>query len=209
MQHSKMFSQGKRTDIINELENLSNPYDDRENRTYSQIANKSKSITKVGDLYGLSKDTVARYLRVHQLIPELKERLDSGALSFVPAVTASFLKETEQKELDKCIQATGFKVDMRKADVLRDYSKRNKLNDEKIYLILNNELGMPPRKNRTPTVKVSKSTFAKYFTSKQSTKDIQDYVEKALDFYSAHLTHSREDGTPTDLSAEGSYELDA
>ena len=78
MQHSKMFSQGKRTDIINELEILSNPHDSKENGTCSQVANKSKSIAKIGDTYSLYKDTVARYLRVHQLIPELKKRVSSS-----------------------------------------------------------------------------------------------------------------------------------
>ena len=208
MQHSKMFSQGKRTDIINELEHLSNPHDNRGSRTYSQIANKLKSITKVGEAYGLSKDTVARYLRVHQLIPKLKERLDFATIPFIPAVTVSFLKKAEQKELDRCIEQNGFSVDMRKADVLRDYSKHNKLDDEKIYLILNNELGMLPKKNRMPMVKVSKSVFAKYFTPNQSAKDIQNYVEKALDFYSIHLIHSRESEMPADFVVGDNYEPD-
>ena len=83
---------------------------------------------------------------------------------------------------------------MRKADVLRDYSGRGKLGSENIYLILNGEIGQPPKKNRTPTVKVSKDVYAKYFTPKQTTKEIQEYVEKALDYYSTHLTqtHHRE-----------------
>ena len=97
--------------------------------------------------------------------------------------------------------------------MLRDYLGCNKPDDEKVYLILNNELGTPPKKNCTPMVKVSKSVLTKYFAPKQSAKDIQDYVEKALDFYSEHLNNSRENKTPTDLSAgdgysanEGSYE---
>ena len=198
MQHSKMFSQGKRNDIINELEQLSNPYGNKENTTSSQVAKKLTSMEKVGDSYGLSKDSVARYLRVHQLAPELKTRVDFDEIPFIPAVTLSYLKVTEQKQLDKCMEQNGFKVDMRKADVLRDYSSRGKLDSESIYLILNGEVGQPPKKNRTPTVKVSKAVYVKYFTPKQTTREIQDYVEKALDFYAVHLAHSRETVSQSD-----------
>ena len=208
MQHSKMFSQGKRTDIINELEHLSNPHDNRENGTSVGIPQKLDTRKSLANEYGLKTHYVAQLLRIHLLSDLMKNRLDNGEFANDTAETLSHLTESEQKELDKCINATGFKVDMRKANVLRDYSKRNKLDDEKIYLILNNELGMPPKKNRTPTVKVSKSVFAKYFTPKQSAKDIQDYVEKALDFYSAHLNNSRENETPSDLSAGNGYSAD-
>ena len=37
-------------------------------------------------------------------------------------------------------------------------------------------------------MKVSKDVFSKYFSPKQTTKEIQEYVEKALDYYSTHLT---------------------
>jgi len=63
---------------------------------------------KVGEVYGRSKDTVARYLRVHQLIPKLKERLDFATIPFTPAVTVSFLKKAEQKEPDRCMEQNGF-----------------------------------------------------------------------------------------------------
>ena len=95
------------------------------------------------------------------------------------------LTESEQKELDRCIDANRFKIDMRKENVLRDYSERKRLDNEKTYLILNGEIGQPAKKNRTPMVKVRKSVFTKCFTPKQSSKEIQDYVEKALGFYAA------------------------
>ena len=192
LQHSKMFSQGKRNDIICELEKLSNPHDSNIYGTSSQLANKLTSIAKVGDAYGLSKDSVARHLRIHQLAPELKKRIDTDEISFIPAVALSYLPYEEQSLLNKCLDLNPFKVDIRKADVLRDYSSRGKLNEESIYLILNGEIGQPPKKNRTPTVKVSKTLYSKYFAPKQSTKEIQEYVEKALEYYSEHLSHERE-----------------
>jgi ParB family chromosome partitioning protein len=137
----------------------------------------------VAELYSLSAKTVSRYLRVHQLIPALKTRLDSGEFAFIAAVTLSFLKESEQQLVDTCVELNGFAVDMKKADALRQYSEKIKLDEENIYLILSGEVARTPKPNRTPTVKVSKSVYSKYFKSSQSVKEIQDIVEKALELY--------------------------
>ena len=181
LQHSKLFSQGKRNDIIKELQVLENPHDYKKDGTYAQVAHKSREI--VAKEYSLSKDTVARYLRIDQLIPTLKARLDSGEFAFIPAVTLSFLKEPEQQLLDNCIGLNSFAVDMKKADILRQHSEKGKLNEENIFLILSGEIGQKPKPNRTPTVKVSKDIYAKYFKSGQSAKEIQDIVEKAIERY--------------------------
>ena len=127
--------------IIDELEQLSNLQSDKENRTSALFEQKLETRDAVAAKYGLNRNSVARYLRVHQLAPELKMRLDSDEIPFIPAVTLSYLKVTEQKQLDKCMEQNGFKVDMRKADVLRDYPNRGKLDSESIYLILNGEVG--------------------------------------------------------------------
>ena len=133
--------------------------------------------------YSLSRNTVARYLRINQLTTVLKTRLDNGDFGLVPAVTLSFLKENEQQLLEKCMELNGFSVDMKKADILREHSKKGKLDEENIHLILSGEKGRKPKPNRTPTIKVSKTVFDKYFTSSQSAKEIQDIVEKALEMY--------------------------
>lgn len=187
MQHSKLISQGKRNDIIEELKKLENPDTYEPEGTCAQVAHRLKSREVVAKEYSLSKDTVARYLRINQLIPSLKEKLDNGIFAFIPAVTLSFLKEAEQGLLDKCINLNSFPVDMKKADTLRHYSEKGQLNDENIYLILSGELIPNKKPNRTPTVKVSKSVYSKYFNQNQSAKDIQAIVETALEMYfSAH-----------------------
>lgn len=183
VQHSKMFSQGKRNDILAELNALKNPHETKENKTSRQVGEKSHSDKMVGTRYGLSSRVVSRYIRIHQLIPELKTMLDANIIAFIPAVTLSFLKEKEQKDLAKCVELNDFSVDIKKADILREFSNKSKLDDEKIYLILNGEIGQKPKPNRTPTVKVNKTVYAKYFTPNQPAKEVQDIVEKALELY--------------------------
>ena len=69
-------------------------------------------------------------------------------------------------------------VDMKKADTLRQFSEKGKLNGESVYRILSGEAS--PKPNRTPTVKVNKAVYAKYFKPSQSAKEVQEIVEKAL-----------------------------
>ena len=134
-------------------------------------------------MYSLSKDTVARYLRINKLTPVIKTRLDNGDIAFIPAVTLSFLQEIQQQSLDKCMELNGFKVDMKKADVLRKFSEKGKLDDDSLYLILSGEVGQNPKPNRTPTVKVNKSVYVKYFRPEQPAKEVEEIVEKALALY--------------------------
>ena len=141
LQHSKLFSQGKRNDIVEELRMLENTHGCRADGTFPQVGEKSHSDKKVGEMYSLSKNTVARYLRVNQLIPTIKARLDNGEFAFMPAVTLSFLKENEQHLLDKCIELNGFTIDMKKADILRQYSESGSLNEENMCLILSGVVG--------------------------------------------------------------------
>ncbi len=186
VQHSKLFSQGKRNDILAELNALENPeeaYNEAESETCAQVGHKLKSRETVAKEYSLSRNTVARYLRIHQLIPALKTMLDAGAVSFIPAVTLSFLKTREQKEVAHCIELNGFNCDMKKADVLRQYSQDGKLDEDNTFLILNGEIGQKPPPNRTPVVKVNKTVYARYFKPGQPAKEVQDIVEKALDMY--------------------------
>jgi ParB family chromosome partitioning protein len=181
--HSKMFSQGKRNDILAELKMLENPHDTNESSTSAEFRKSSDTRKALAEEYGLRPNQIALYLRVHQLIEPLKVRLDNNEFPLSAAADLSFLKETEQKAIDKCIELNGFKADVKKATALRGYSERGKLDDDKIYLILNGELGQPPKKKRTPTVKIKPKVYSLYFSPSQKASEIEEVVEKALALY--------------------------
>ena len=189
--HAEMFSQGKRNDILEQLnllekiqeKTLENTHEHGENETRSQLANKKKTITRVGQEYGLSKDTVARYLRIHQLTMEIKILLDDGNIAFMSAVTLSYLKIEEQTLLVDCMERNDLSVDMKKADILREFSEKGKLDGENVYKILSGNA--VPKPNRTPTVKINKTVYSRYFTPTQPAKEVQATVEKALEMYFA------------------------
>jgi len=182
LHHTKMFSQGKRNDIINHLRQLEEIPDSEENYTFSQIAKKLNTVKEIGDTYSLSKDTVARYLRIHKLIPEIKRLLDDGNIPFIPAVTISYLTESEQLLLAECVEEHPVSVDIKKAKILREYSKEGKLKSlNKIMQILNGTLNTKPEK--IPDIKISKALYTKYFRPEQSAMEIDNILNMALEEY--------------------------
>ena len=72
-------------------------------------------------------------------------------------------------------------LDMRKADMLLKYSEKRRLDGDSIKRILSGAMTHNP--NRTPTVKVSKTVYSKYFKPNQSAKEVQEIIEKALALY--------------------------
>ena len=70
----------------------------RTDLTSTQVAQKL-SVQQVGDDAGVSKDTVRRFIRLTELIPELLDMVDQKQIAFSPAVELSFLKPEEQKQL--------------------------------------------------------------------------------------------------------------
>lgn len=85
-------SQGKKNEIIKELEELQGM-----KSTCGHSDHKFKSRDGIGEEYGLSGSTVARLLRVNNLIPELKLMVDEGTLQLMAAVQLSYLPERCQK----------------------------------------------------------------------------------------------------------------
>jgi len=181
LHHSKMFSQGKRNDILEQIKMLENPHEYKENGTSSQVEPKLRTDEKIGESYSLSRATVSRYIRINKLTAELQKQLDADKIAFLPAVTMSFLKTDEQSLVADCMERNNLTVDMKKADALRQFSEKGKLNGESVYRILNGETA--PKPNRTPTVKVNKAVYSKYFQPNQPAKEVQEIVEKALDMY--------------------------
>ena len=75
----------------------------------------------------------------------------------------------------------GLTVDMKKADILRQFSEKGKLDGESVYRILSGET--VPKPSRTPMVKVDKAVYSRYFKPNQPAKEIQKIVEEALEMY--------------------------
>lgn len=178
--HSKLFSQGKRSDIIAELKRIENPREAKAGDTSADKPGKLDTREALAKEYGLAPFRIAQYLRVFRLIEPLKLRLDDGQFAVTTAVPLSFLSQGEQTLLHAYLTDTPCKLDGRKAGMLRERSESGGLDEAGIAGILS---GKAEAASRTPTVKVSKQVYAQYFHPGQPAKEVQDIVEKALALY--------------------------
>lgn len=78
--YDKVLYQRNREYIINELKELEG------DTKGGHDVHLSKNRDGIGEEYGLSGRSVARLLRVNELVPELKDKLDAGKISLVTAV---------------------------------------------------------------------------------------------------------------------------
>ncbi|WP_044482059.1 ParB N-terminal domain-containing protein [Paenibacillus antibioticophila] len=181
LRYSEMFSQGKRNDIIEELKMLENPQYDKENETSALLGHKLKSRDIVAHEYGLSKNTVARLLRIDKLSPPLKAMVDEAKIGLYPAVSLSYLNDTEQQVVHEALSRNDFKVDMKKAELLREHS--GQLTNEQAVRILSGEATRKPR-NKTPApFKLKHKVYAKYFSSSHKAAEVEEIIDKALEMY--------------------------
>ena len=179
--HNAIKEQGKRIDLINEIENLSKADELDINSTSGQIDHRAKSRDKIGEEYDLSGKTVARYIRIESLINDLKDRLDNSEIPFIAGVDLSFLKEDQQEIVETILDDYNFKVDLKKSEVLKTYSQGRGLNYDKIYEVLSGKYLNKPKKLKG--LKLKPKLVSKYFKEDQTQKEVEEIIESALDLY--------------------------
>lgn len=114
--YDKVLYQRNREYIINELKELEG------DTKGGHDVHLSKNRDGLGEEYGLSGRSVARLLRVNELVPELKDKLDAGKISLVTAVQLSYVPEGIQRavsELEKPI-STDVAVKLRDGEITVD-----------------------------------------------------------------------------------------
>ncbi|MCL2772755.1 MAG: ParB N-terminal domain-containing protein [Oscillospiraceae bacterium] len=193
MHHEAIKCQGKRTDLIRDIENIVNAGNIADSEINTPMAKKINSSEIVGNKYDLSKDTVARYLRINKLINPHKERLDNDEISIRAGVSLSYLSENEQEILSDVLCSGYYKIDMKKAEILRTASEKKPLTHEDIEQILTGKKKV--KAPRPPAFKLKSKYVTKYFKPEQKFEDIESTIIKALEYYYAHVQAETEEVT--------------
>lgn len=182
--YEAMKHQGRRTDILNEIETLLKDCDIEENPTSAENQQKLENRDKLAQSYGLSKDKVARYIRIATLDRALIELLDEGIIGITPAYTISFIDNQEmQIQIADLIENQNYKVDVKKAELLREYFTSNKLTEITIEQILSGVKSKKPKSNKPTQIKVKDTVIKKFFTEGETVKEIEEVIEKALEAF--------------------------
>ena len=81
------------------------------------------------------------------------------------------------------MESDSYKVDMKKAELLRSYYETGKLTDTAIEQILSGEKTRKPKSSKPQPVKIKSAVISKYFTPQQTQKEIEEVIDKALALY--------------------------
>jgi len=188
--------QGKRNDLLIEIERLSNPDEIKENATCDPLEHKLKSREQAAKTYDLSPSNVARYLRVAELINPLINRVDADEIAIRAAVSLSYLSPDEQTGLNRLLDEASYKIDMKKAEALRCYSESKKLTNEKMIQILSGELDKKPKPKSPPPLKIKHKIYSKYFSADTKQSEMEVIIDQALAEYFAN--HGNKEESPAD-----------
>jgi ParB family chromosome partitioning protein len=199
MKLEAMKQQGKRNDLLREDATLSpvgtkleNPtlelnqlvcsYDDLGKwQLGSQQLEKEQPRVRADEMLarqiGESRNQIARFIRLTNLIPKILDMVDEEKLAFRSAVELSYLSEEEQYELHAVMELEQVIPSLSQANRMKRMSQSGKLDMDMLYEIIGEE-----KPNQREKLKLYADTLEEYFpsdfTPKQKVELIQTLVKE-------------------------------
>ena len=169
MKMDAMKRQGQRTDL-----------------TSSQVATRKDAASDIGAVLGESRDSVFRYIRLTNLIPELLDLVDQGDIALNTAVALSYLKPYEQEWVHEAIEYEECTPSLSQACRLKKASQSRTLVREDVLLMMQEE-----KPNQRCMVKIPREELNRFFPSHYTEEQIKQAILRSLEFI--RQQRSRED----------------
>ena len=157
---------------------------------YSPLGNNSlgtKSSDEMAEEVGESKNTIFRYIRLTELIPELLQLVDESRIAFRPAVELSYLKKEEQAALLEEISYTDATPSLAQAIKMKKFSNEGKLSHEVIESIMSEE-----KPNQKEKINIKYEDARKFIPASVPYDKTGDYIMKALEYYHRHQERQKD-----------------
>ena len=148
----------------------------RSDLTSPQVAAKFRSDDAVAKDQGISGDTVRRYIRLTNLIPELLDMVDEKKISFNPAVELSYLDESQQRDFLEAMEDTQNAPSLSQAQQLKKMAQQGEFSYEKAFDVMGQE-----KKSEKDTVTIKNETLRKYFPRSYTPKQMEEKIIQLLD----------------------------
>ena len=148
----------------------------RSDLTSPQLAAKFRSDDAVAKDQGISGDTVRRYIRLTNLVPELLDMVDEKKISFNPAVELSYLDESQQRAFLEAMDGTQNAPSVSQAQQLKKMAQCGEFTYEKAFDILGQE-----KKSEQDTVTIKNDILRKYFPRSYTPRQMEEKIIQLLD----------------------------
>ena len=148
----------------------------RSDLTSPQVAAKFRSDDAVAKDQGISGDTVRRFIRLTNLIPELLDMVDEKKIAFNPAVELSYLDESQQRDFLEAMEDTQNAPSLSQAQQLKKMAQQGEFSYEKAFDVMGQE-----KKSEKDTVTIKNETLRKYFPRSYTPKQMEEKIIQLLD----------------------------
>ena len=159
----------------------------RSDLTSPQIAAKFRSDDAVAKSQGVSGDTVQRYVRLTNLIPELLNMVDEKKVSFNPAVELSYLSAEQQQEMIKAMDDTQNAPSVSQAKRIKELAQKGQFTSDAVVAIMGEE-----KKGELDTVTIKNDILRKYFPRSYTPRQMEEKIIQLLDAWQKKRQRSNE-----------------
>ena len=148
----------------------------QEEGTSTQVVSKLRSSELIGEQNDQSRETVRRFIRLTNLIPELLDLVDKKQISFNPAVELSYLKPEEQQKFLEAMDYTQAMPSLSQAQRLKKLSQEGAFTPDAIR-----EIMTEVKKGDLERVTFRNEPLRKYFPRSYTARQMQDQIIKLLE----------------------------
>lgn len=148
----------------------------RKDLTSTQVGSKLRANEELGESVGISRESVRRFIRLTELIPELLDMVDTGQIKFNPAVELSYLKKEEQQGFLEAMDYAQTTPSLSQAQRLKKFSQEGKCSLDAMCAILSEE-----KKNEQDRVTIKNDVLRKYFPKSYTPKQMENTIIKLLE----------------------------
>ena len=146
-----------------------------------------RSDDEVGNVDGISGDTVRNIISLNNLVPELMQMVDEKKISLTPAYQIAALTEPEQRLLLETIDSEQATPSVSQAQRMRKLSQSGKLNEDNMLQIM-----MEQKKPQSLSITIPVDKLSKYFPKTYTPAKMEETIFKLLDQWLKHRQRSAE-----------------
>lgn len=171
--YNSIKKQGFRKDLINSVDN---DFNDDE-------------IEEENIEFNMSTRQIRKYTRIHEyLTASLKKKMDNQIFALKVAELLSFLNQEEQEQVNLLLESSPqIKIDIKKAEALKSFSKNGELTITKIKeILLKEKVKKRKEESKGMSIQIKQKIIEAYFPGMKK-QEIEEYVEEAIaDYYGSN-----------------------